>query len=63
MAGGFGNENNDEYQYDLSFASDGTYDYAARFSADAGRTWVYCDLDDSETGGYSADQAGNAVIG
>jgi hypothetical protein len=60
--GGFGQENNDEYQVDLSFPEIGTFDYAARFSADGGATWTYCDLDDSETGGYSSDQAGSAVI-
>ena len=61
--GGFGNENNDEYQGDLSFDAVGTYDYAARFSADGGTTWVYCDLDDLQTGGYTPEQAGDAVIG
>ena len=60
--GGFGNENNDEYQGDLSFAEAGTYDYAARFSADGGATWVYCDIDGLTEGGYTVDQAGNAVI-
>lgn len=62
MAPRFGSENNDEYQADLSFSETGTYDYAARFSADGGDTWVYCDLNDSQMGGYTSDQAGNAVI-
>lgn len=60
--GGFGQENNDEYQAALSFDEAGVYDYAARFSADAGATWVYCDLDGLVRGGYTPDQAGNAVI-
>ncbi len=60
--GGLGQENNDEYQGDLSFPAAGNYDYAARFSADGGNTWTYCDLDDSKTGGYSPAQAGAATI-
>lgn len=60
--GGFGNENNDEYQADLSFAAAGTYDYASRISGDGGSTWVYCDLDDLQTGGYTPAMAGDAVI-
>ncbi|MEM6996484.1 MAG: hypothetical protein AAF721_38625 [Myxococcota bacterium] len=60
--GGFGNENNDEYLADLSFSPAGNYDYAARFSADGGATWVYCDLDDLVNGGYTTDQAGTAII-
>lgn len=55
--------NNDEYQSDLSIAEAGIYDYAARISGDSGRTWVYCDLDDLLTGGYTPDQAGHAEIG
>jgi hypothetical protein len=35
----------------------GTYDYAYRFSVDAGSTWLYCDLNGS-TDGYSAANAG-----
>ena len=62
MAGGFGQENNDEYQADLSFPSEGVFDYAARFSADGGKTWTYCDLDDSQTGADPPDQAGDATI-
>ena len=57
-----GEPNNDEYQADLQFAQVGTYDYAARVSGDGGETWVYCDLDGLVAGGYSPDQAGNAVI-
>jgi hypothetical protein len=60
--GGFGNENNDEYQGDLSFSAAGTYDYATRISGDGGETWVYCDLDGLAVGGYTSDQAGDATI-
>jgi hypothetical protein len=60
--GGFGQENNDEYLADLAFPDAGVFDYAARFSADGGATWTYCDLNDSKTGGYTPDQAGNAII-
>ena len=60
--GGFGNENNDEYQADISFADPGVFDYAARFSGDNGETWEYCDLDGLTKGGYTADQAGDANI-
>jgi hypothetical protein len=63
MAKGGGDQtNNDEYLVDLSFPAAGVYDYAARFSADGGTTWTYCDLDDSVNGGYTADQAGSATI-
>lgn len=54
---------NDEYQGDLSIGAPGIYDYAARISGDGGMTWVYCDLDDLLTGGYTPDMAGNAEIG
>lgn len=55
-------ENNDEYQGDLSFAEAGDFDFAARFSADSGQTFEYCDLDDSQTGGFTPEQAGQAEI-
>ncbi len=57
-----GEPNNDEYQGDLQFAAAGTYDYAARVSGDGGTTWVYCDLDGLVEGGYTPDQAGDAII-
>ncbi|MBV1857180.1 MAG: hypothetical protein KUG77_02130 [Nannocystaceae bacterium] len=57
-----GQPDNDEYQGDLQFGASGTYDYAARVSGDGGEAWVYCDLDGLVEGGYSSDQAGNAVI-
>lgn len=55
--------NNDEYQADLVIDMAGIYDYAARISGDGGMNWVYCDLDDLLTGGYTPDQAGHAEIG
>lgn len=57
-----GQPDNDEYQGDLQFGASGTYDYAARVSGDGGETWVYCDLDGLVEGGYTPEQAGNAVI-
>lgn len=57
-----GQPNNDEYQGDLQFDAAGTYDYAARVSGDGGEAWVYCDLDGLIEGGYTSDQAGNAII-
>ncbi len=57
-----GQPDNDEYQGELQFEASGTYDYAARVSGDAGETWVYCDLNGLVDGGYTSDQAGNAVI-
>lgn len=54
---------NDEYQGDLSIGVPGIYDYAARISGDGGMTWVYCDLDDLLTGGYTPDMAGHAEVG
>lgn len=57
-----GEPNNDEYQGDLQFGEAGTFDYAARVSGDGGNTWVYCDLDGLVEGGYTSDQAGDAVI-
>ena len=39
----------------------GTHDIAARFSPDAGVTWVYCDLDGSDNG-YQLPKAGHALI-
>lgn len=57
-----GQPNNDEYQGDLQFAAAGTFDYAARVSGDGGDTWVHCDLDGLVEGGYTSEQAGNAVI-
>jgi hypothetical protein len=58
----FGEPNNDEYMADLSIDTVGTWDYAIRFSGDGGTEWVYCDLDDLLTGGYTPDQAGDATV-
>lgn len=57
-----GQPDNDEYQADLQFGASGTFDYAARVSGDGGESWVYCDLNGLVDGGYTSDQAGNAVI-
>lgn len=58
----FGEPNNDEYMADLEIDTAGTFHYAVRFSGDSGNRWVYCDLDDLLTGGYTPDQAGLATI-
>ncbi len=61
--GAIGEDDNDEHQADLSIGVAGVYDYASRISGDGGVTWVYCDLDDLLTGGYTPDQAGHADVG
>ena len=48
---------NDEYVATFPAPAPGTYDYAYRFSADAGATWTVCDLDGSDNG-YDVTQAG-----
>ncbi len=58
----WGEPNNDEYMADVVIDEVGSFDYAFRFSGDGGTTWVYCDLDDLVTGGYTPDQAGDATI-
>jgi hypothetical protein len=58
----WGEPNNDEYMADLSIPGAGVFDYAFRVSGDGGVQWVYCDLDDLLTGGYTPDQAGDAQI-
>lgn len=52
---------NDEYQATLTVQQAGTFDYAYRFSADNGNTWLYCDQDGSDNG-YSPDQAGDMTV-
>ncbi len=47
----------DEYQGTILGPPAGTYDFAWRFRLGGGE-WTYCDLDGSESGGYSASQAG-----
>jgi hypothetical protein len=55
--------NNDEYQASLAAPSVlGDYDFAYRFSGDAGATWTYCDATGSSDG-YSAADAGQMVVG
>jgi hypothetical protein len=39
----------------------GTFDLAARFSPDAGTTWIYCDLDGSDNG-YQLNKAGHVLV-
>jgi len=50
-------DNNDEYQSQIVENDEGDYNFAYRFSADAGATWIYCDLDSSDNG-VSTDQLG-----
>jgi hypothetical protein len=42
-------------------SSSGTFDLAARFSPDAGTTWLYCDFDGSDNG-YQLDKAGHVLV-
>ena len=58
----WGEPDNDEYNADLVIDRAGSFDFAYRFSGDGGTTWVYCDLDDLLTGGYTPEQAGDATI-
>jgi len=53
--------NNDEYVASLTPADAGSYDYAFRFSADGGVSWLVCDLDGSDNG-YDAAQAGDLQV-
>ncbi len=51
--------NNDEYQADLTLPGPaGDYDFAFRFSGDAGVTFTYCDSGMGTTDGYDAADAG-----
>ncbi len=55
--------NNDEYQADLSRPTAGSYDFAYRFSGDAGRTWTYCDtLPAGSSDGYQLANAGSLTV-
>ncbi|MBN1948010.1 MAG: lamin tail domain-containing protein [Bradymonadales bacterium] len=59
--------NDDEYRGYLTAPSViGTYDYAYRFTGDAGVTWLYCDtLVDTSNGsadGYQPDNAGKMTV-
>jgi hypothetical protein len=56
-----GNVNNREYKASLNVGTVGSYDYAYRFSNDAGATYYYCDGDGSDNG-YSTDQGGKLTV-
>jgi len=51
----------DRYVTQLAIDSPGSWDYVARFSADAGASWTYCDLDGSQNG-YMVGEAGRATV-
>ncbi len=60
---------NDEYMatFRTPPAQGSPYDYAYRFSADSGQTWVYCDMDagdgsDGSEDGYSPANAGSLIV-
>ncbi len=52
---------NDEYMGTLTVQQTGTYDFAYRFSADNGASWLYCDQDGSDNG-YLPAQAGDMTV-
>jgi hypothetical protein len=56
------NANNDEYKAKLDVATEGSYGYAYRFSADDGNTWLYCDTNGSGDGYSSANQGDLSVV-
>ena len=51
----------DRYLGSITIDTSGVYDYAARFSADGGYNWLYCDLDGSSNA-YQVDKAGHATV-
>lgn len=54
---------NDEYMATFTVPTAGAYDYAYRFSADGGTTWLHCDLDGAEAPSeYSPAQAGALTV-
>lgn len=58
---------NDEYMGVMTATGGGTYDFAYRFSADAGFSWTYCDKSlgigaDGSENGYQPDNAGTLTI-
>ncbi|MFH2005174.1 MAG: IPT/TIG domain-containing protein [bacterium] len=54
----------DEYAASVTAAAVGDYDYAYRFSLDAGAAWLHCDLDGaSDATEYSPSQAGSLAVG
>jgi hypothetical protein len=55
----FGEPNNDEYLVSFVLPAAGTFDYAFRFTADDGATWLACDGGDpGSSDGYTAATAG-----
>jgi len=58
---GFTHATDDEYEGDLLLPSStgSPYDYAYRFSADAGQSWTYCDRTDST---YTPSDAGHLEV-
>ena len=61
--GAAGEPNNDEYFVDFSLPSAGNYDFAYRFSADGGATWLFCDSGDAgSSDGYSTNNAGSLTV-
>ncbi|HPS31858.1 MAG TPA: choice-of-anchor Q domain-containing protein, partial [bacterium] len=61
MAGGADWDNNDEYmvlQHEMK--NIGEFDYAFRFSADAGKTWTVCDTEGNMP--YHTDKLGYAAV-
>ena len=57
-----GEPNNDEYQAELAPGL-GRFDYAWRFSADGGRTWLYADGQGAgSSDGYQIENAGDANL-
>ncbi|QDG49895.1 hypothetical protein FIV42_03800 [Persicimonas caeni] len=61
----YANNNNDEYQGDVTAPSTaGSYDYAFRFSGDGGQTWTYCDFVDTggSSDGYQPANAGDLTV-
>ncbi len=58
----FDEPDNDEYRAVVGAPFAGTYDFAFRFSVDAGRTYVYCDGGAGSSDGYQPANAGNLVV-
>ena len=60
--GNFGEPDNDEYRAVVGAPFPGRYDFAFRFSVDAGRTFVYCDGGNGSSDGYQPANAGDLVV-
>ena len=58
---GHTDDDNDEYQVQLTPQSAGTFGYVYRFSGDGGQTWSYCDLTGSSDG-FSVADAGTLTV-